>query len=96
MQQSPRYQAAVHVMHELPLQVWPRHGRIIVCQASVFAGVPFSVLLFKVSLPALLVSISMALPCELGISCSLLVSAPLGHLSTVHPIDAEPDSEAAR
>jgi len=32
------------------LQVWSRHGRIVVCQASVFAGVPFSVLLFKVSL----------------------------------------------
>ncbi|CAK0787030.1 hypothetical protein CVIRNUC_010246 [Coccomyxa viridis] len=28
-------------------QRWSKHGRIIVCQASVFAGVPFSVLLFK-------------------------------------------------
>jgi MFS family permease len=30
----------------------PTHGRIVVCQISVFAGVPFSFVLFKViSLP---------------------------------------------
>ncbi len=31
--------------------VSPNHGRIVVCQFSVFAGVPFSFLLFKVSRP---------------------------------------------
>lgn len=36
------------------VQMSPRHGRIFVCQASVFAGVPFSVLLFKVRTAPLL------------------------------------------
>lgn len=33
---------------------WPNHGRIVVCQLSVGAGVPLSALLFKVGLPAVL------------------------------------------
>ena len=39
-------------------RVSPNHGRIIVCQISVFAGVPFSALLFKV--------------CDLLLKCSTM------------------------
>lgn len=44
----------------------PYHGRIVVCQLSVFAGVPFSYILFKVTIPYELLGAAVSALCAFG------------------------------